>query len=117
MQFGGVKTTDTMKKKEKKRMSRLTHSSKDVAQECPDCEGFGYHFKHDSSLGENCSNCIQGWVTKDSDDVISTLTDDEKFETGVKLGAGVAVGFTAVSLGFGVAAGIAGLIYQTVAGE
>lgn len=115
--FGGIVATDAMKKKEKKRMSRLTPPSKDVAQECPDCEGFGYHFKRNSSLGETCSNCIQGWVIKDSDDVISTLTDDETFEKGVKLGAGMAVGFTVISIGFGLAAGIIGLAYQKATGE
>ena len=101
MQFGGVKTTDTIKigGKEYKRV-------KDLSKVTPLKSGFGGIVATDTM-----------WVTKDSDDVISTLTDDEKFETGVKLGAGVAVGFTAVSLGFGVAAGIAGLIYQKVAGE
>ena len=89
---------EDLKEKEEKRKARFTRRDKDVAQECPDCEGFGYHFNNDSQLGEMCSNCIQGWVIKDSDDVISTLTD-ETFERGVKLGAGVAVGFSLISLG------------------
>ena len=53
----------------------------------------------------------------DDDDVISTLTDDETFEKGVKLGAGVAVGFSLVSLGIGLTAGVLGLIYERVTGE
>lgn len=124
MQFGGQLATDAMAEKEEKRVkdmskttARFTRQDKDVAQECPECEGFGYHFNNDSQLGESCSNCIQGWVIKDSDDVISTLTDDETFEKGVKLGAGVAVGFSLVSLGIGVAAGVLGLIYERVTGE
>tara|TARA_R110002074_G_scaffold89843_3_gene197188 strand:+ start:1337 stop:1783 length:447 start_codon:yes stop_codon:yes gene_type:complete len=116
--FGGIVATDALKKKVEKRKARFTSlGDKDLAQECPECEGFGYHFKRDSQLGENCSNCIQGWVIKDSDDVISTLTDDETFEKGVKLGAGMAVGFTAISIGFGLAAGIIGLAYQKATGE
>tara|TARA_R100000908_G_scaffold21197_1_gene8306 strand:- start:43 stop:468 length:426 start_codon:yes stop_codon:yes gene_type:complete len=114
--FGGQRDTDALKEKEEKRKARFTRRDKDVAQECPDCEGFGYHFNNDSQLGEMCSNCIQGWVIKDSDDVISTLTD-ETFERGVKLGAGVAVGFSLISLGIGVAAGVLGLIYERVTGE
>jgi len=139
MKFGGIVALSPEKKKESKggqdlsrptplksrfggqrATSDMTHSSrrnKDLAQECPDCEGFGYHFNNDSQLGENCSNCIQGWVIKDSDDVISTLTDDETFERGVKLGAGMAVGFTAISIGFGLVAGIIGLAYQKATGE
>lgn len=124
MQFGGQLATDAMREKEEKKVkdmskttARFTRQDKDVAQECPECEGFGYHFNNDSQLGESCSNCIQGWVIKDSDDVISTLTDDETFEKGVKLGAGVAVGFSLVSLGIGVAAGVLGLIYERVTGE
>ncbi|MAR18618.1 MAG: hypothetical protein CML44_04515 [Rhodobacteraceae bacterium] len=115
--FGGQRDTDALKEKEEKRKARFTRRDKDVAQECPDCEGFGYHFNNDPQLGEMCSNCIQGWVIKDSDDVISTLTDDETFERGVKLGAGVAVGFSLISLGIGVAAGVLGLIYERVTGE
>ena len=38
-------------------------------------------------------------------------------EKGVKLGAGMAVGFTAISIGFGLAAGIIGLAYQKATGE
>ena len=53
----------------------------------------------------------------DDDDVISTLTDDETFEKGVELGAGVAVGFSLVSLGIGLTAGVLGLIYERVTGE
>ncbi len=123
MKFGGIMATDAMKKQEDKRVkdlskttARFTRRDKDVAQEFPDCEGFGYHFNNDSQLGETCSNCIEGWVIKDSDDVISTLTD-ETFERGVKLGAGVAVGFSLISLGIGVAAGVLGLIYERVTGE
>ena len=127
--FGGQRDTDALKEKQEKRKARFTRRDKDVAssffpasQECPDCEGFGYHFNNDSQLGEMCSTCIQGWVIKDgeivrdSDDVISTLTD-ETFERGVKLGAGVAVGFSLISLGIGVAAGVLGLIYERVTGE
>jgi hypothetical protein len=139
MQFGGIIATDAMKTQEDKRVKDLSKSSplksgfggviatsdmalpsrrdNDVAQECPDCDGFGYHFNNDLQLGESCSNCIQGWVIKDSDDVISTLTDDETFEKGVKLGAGVAVGFSLVSLGIGLTAGVLGLIYERVTGE
>ena len=53
----------------------------------------------------------------EDDDAISTLTDHETFEKGVKLGAGMAVGFTVISIGFGLAAGIIGLAYQKATGE
>lgn len=119
--FGGQRDTDALKEKEEKRKATSSNFFP-ASQECPDCEGFGYHFNNDSQLGEMCSTCIQGWVIKDgeivrdSDDVISTLTD-ETFERGVKLGAGVAVGFSLISLGIGVAAGVLGLIYERVTGE
>jgi hypothetical protein len=101
-----------------KRKARLAEMARQISghELCPDCEGLVYHFNNDSQLGETCSNCIEGWVIKDSDDVISTLTD-EPFERGVKLGAGVAVGFSLISLGIGVAAGVLGLIYEQVTGE
>ena len=122
--FGGQRDTDSLKEKEErkrwvvKRKARLAEMARQISghEVCPDCEGFGYHFNNDSQLGETCSNCIEGWVIKDSDDVISTLTD-ETFERGVKLGAGVAVGFSLISLGIGVAAGVLGLIYERVTGE
>jgi len=43
--------------------------------------------------------------------------DKETFNEGVKLGAGVAVGFSLISLGIGLTAGVLGLIYQKVTGE
>ena len=114
--FGGHKDTSLGQEKRKARLAEMARQMSGH-ELCPDCEGFGYHFNNDSQLGEKCSNCIQGWVIKDSDDVISTLTDDETFERGVKLGAGVAVGFSLISLGIGVAAGVLGLIYERVTGE
>jgi len=41
----------------------------------------------------------------------------ETFNEGVKLGAGVAVGFSLVSIGIGLTAGVLGLIYERVTGE
>jgi uncharacterized protein (DUF983 family) len=108
--FGGIVATDALKKKEEKRLARFTRRDKDVAQECPECEGFGYHFNNDTSLGEHCSNCVKGWVLEDSE-------DKETFNEGVKLGAGVAVGFSLVSIGIGLTAGVLGLIYERVTGE
>ncbi len=43
--------------------------------------------------------------------------DKETFNEGVKLGAGVAVGFSLVSIGIGLTAGVLGLIYERVTGE
>jgi hypothetical protein len=94
--FGGVIAIDSMFDSEN--------------DECRVCEGFGYYFPNDAStLGRTCEKCVKGWIIE--------VDEDDKFKTGVKLGAGAAVGFTAVSIGFGIAAGVLGLIYQKVAGE
>jgi len=94
--FGGVIAIDSMFDSEN--------------DECRVCQGFGYYFPPDNAtLGQVCEHCVKGWMIEDS--------KDDKFKTGVKLGAGAAVGFTAVSLGFGIAAGVVGLIYQKVTGE
>ena len=87
-----------------------TVSTQNIAEVCDVCEGYGYYFPLDSAaLGRECPNCIRGWVLPE--------TDASKFQTGIKVGAGMAVGFTAVSIGFGVIAGVLGLIYQKVTGE
>ena len=126
MQFGGQRATDAMKKQEEKRKARFTRRDKDVAQVCPECEGFGYHFNNDTSLGEHCSNCVKGWEMIETfgrytPQIVSRFLEDsedkETFNEGVKLGAGVAVGFSLISLGIGVAAGVLGLIYEQVTGE
>ena len=126
MQFGGQRATDAMKKQEEKRKARFKRQDKDVAQVCPECEGFGYHFNNDTSLGEHCSNCVKGWEMIETfgrytPQIVSRFLEDsedkETFNEGVKLGAGVAVGFSLISLGIGVAAGVLGLIYEQVTGE
>ncbi len=133
MQFGGQAATDGMLVKEEKRVKdlskttpRFTRRDKDVAQVCPECEGFGYHFNNDTSLGEHCSNCVNGWEIRETfgrytPQIVSQLLeeseDKETFNEGVKLGAGVAVGFSLVSLGIGLTAGVLGLIYERVTGE
>ena len=133
MQFGGMIATDAMMGQEDKRgkdlsktTARFTRRDKDVAQECPECEGFGYHFNNDTSLGEHCSNCVKGWDMMETfgrytPQIVSRFLQDsedkETFNEGVKLGAGVAVGFSLVSLGIGLTAGVLGLIYERVTGE
>jgi hypothetical protein len=134
MKFGGVKATSDMVEKEAVQQARrrqdlskptplkggmgykpypiesTTDSTQNIAEVCDVCEGYGYYFPPDSAtLGRECPNCIRGWVLPE--------TDAGKFKTGVKVGAGMAVGFTAVSIGFGVIAGVLGLIYQKVTGE
>ena len=108
--FGGIVATDALKKKEEKRLARLSPAPKEVAQECPESDGFGYHFNNDSHLGQDCDSCFHGWVLEESE-------DKESFNEGVKLGAGVAVGFSLVSIGIGLTAGVLGLIYERVTGE